>query len=151
MAKVNHEQAHLVLKLYDLRREPRLRQARAWFTGEFSPASAEDYVAKCPPGSEANANFRMVTGYWNMACGMVNRGLIDDQLFFENAGEFWFTWEKFRHIVPDLRKTFQNPIAFKQIEATALRYEKYLKRVAPNYVKFTRDRIVQMRETSRKP
>ena len=35
MGQATHEQANLLLKLYELRREPRLREARAWFTGEF--------------------------------------------------------------------------------------------------------------------
>ena len=37
-----HDSAELILKLYDLRREKVMREARNWIFG-FNPTSAEDY------------------------------------------------------------------------------------------------------------
>jgi hypothetical protein len=87
MGQVTHEQANLLLRLYELRREPRLREARAWFTGNFNAKTPEEMNEKYPPGSEGNVNLRMTVSYWEMAATLVNRGLIDDELFFENSGE----------------------------------------------------------------
>ena len=36
--------AHLILELYDLRREAELRKARAWWAGEFFPQNADDFI-----------------------------------------------------------------------------------------------------------
>src|SRR2546429_527061 len=55
-----------MLRLYDLRREPRLRQARAWFTDNFHPTSPEDMIEKYPQGSEENTYIRMMISYWEM-------------------------------------------------------------------------------------
>ena len=77
--------AELLLRLYDLRREAKLRQGREWFIREFQAKSFEDYLAQAPPGSENSALFRMTVTYWDMAASLVNHGLINEDLFFENT------------------------------------------------------------------
>ena len=85
MGQVTYEQANLLLRLYELRREPRLREARAWFIAHFDAKTPEELAKKYPSGDDANASFRMVITYWDMVAGLVNRGLIDEDLFFESA------------------------------------------------------------------
>jgi hypothetical protein len=148
MGQATHDQANLLLRLYELRRETRLREARAWFTGKFWADSADEIMKKYPPGSEENTSFRMVTSYWEMACGMVNRGLIDDEMFFESDAEFWFVWQKIKPIVTELRAMYHNPIAFAQLEATSKRIENWWHGVAPQLVEGYRQRVAQMRESA---
>jgi hypothetical protein len=62
---VDHHDAELMLRLYDLRREEKLRRARDWFIREFEAKSSDDYLKKYPPGSEENAFIRMVVTYWD--------------------------------------------------------------------------------------
>lgn len=150
MGQVSHEQANLMLKLYDLRREPRLREARSWFMSQFWASSVEEVLQKCPPGTEANASMRMVTSYWEMACGMVNRGLIDDEMFFESNAEFWFVWEKIRAAAPGWRATYKNAIAFRNLEAAATRLEQWWNKVAPGLIEAHRQRLALMRENASK-
>lgn len=150
MGQVSHEQADLLLKLYDLRREAKLREARSWYMGEFQANSPEELLQKYPPNSAQNAQMRMVIGYWEMTCGFVNRGLIDDEMFFESNGEFWFVFEKIRPILPGLRAMFGNPIAFKHLEAAAGRLEQHWNRVAPGMAEYHRKRMAQMREQAAK-
>ncbi len=66
MAQITYEEVNLMLRLYDMRREARLRQARAWFVEHFHPASAEEMMEKYPQGSEENTYIRMVISYWDM-------------------------------------------------------------------------------------
>jgi hypothetical protein len=148
MGQATHDQANLLLRLYELRRETRLREARAWYSGKFWADSADEVLKKYPPGSEANTSFRMVTSYWEMACGMVNRGLIDDEMFFESGAEFWFVWQKLKPIASELRAMYHNPIAFRQIETTSDRIEAWWSRVAPGLLEGYRRRLVQMRESA---
>jgi hypothetical protein len=148
MATVTHEQANLLLKLYDLRREARLREARKWFNSEFSADSAEDMMQKYPMGSEGNVYYRMVLSYWDMACGMVNRGLIDDEMFFETSAEFWFMWEKVRPIAAGMRKMYGNPNMYKHIEAASARLEQWWERMSPGLVEGTRMRMAAARQTA---
>src|ERR1700676_4200836 len=87
MGEATHEQGNLMLKLYDMRRENRLRDARDWFAANFHVKNFEDVMRVCPPGTQQNTYMRMVVGYWEMVASIVNRGLIDEALFFENSGK----------------------------------------------------------------
>ena len=78
MTQATYDDANLLLHLYELRREPKMREARAWFVASFKPKTVAELQALCPPGSDTNAQMRMVTSYWDMVASIVNRGLIDD-------------------------------------------------------------------------
>jgi hypothetical protein len=86
------ESAQLNLQLFDLRREPILREARAWFLREFNPESFADVVALAR--GERNASFRMVLGYWDMAASLVTTGAIDADAFRAAHGEIFATFSK---------------------------------------------------------
>jgi hypothetical protein len=103
------QDADLIIKLYDLRREERMRKARNYFALEFFPKSADDVKALFtnvdePP--EHNAYFRQVISYWDMAAAMVNHGAIDQALFFDTNGEFFGVWAKIGDFIEDLRASF---------------------------------------------
>ena len=87
MGEVTNEQVNLMLRLFEERREARLREAREWFGANFHVKSIEDLMRICPPGSKENAYMRMVLGYWEMVASIVNCGLIDEDLFLESNGE----------------------------------------------------------------
>ncbi len=150
MGEVTHEQANLLLRLYELRREPRLREARAWFANNFDPQTPEEIGQKCPPGSEANANMRMVITYWEMAAGLANRGLIDEDLFFENAGEGFLVWERVRNLLPAMRTRLQNPLLWNQIETLGKRMEAWHERRAPGHLAAMRQMMARMHPTTSK-
>src|ERR1700685_2565191 len=109
MGEVTHEQVNLLLRLYDTRREPLLREAREWYAKKFHPASIDDIGKLCPPGTKENAYMRMVTSYWEMVANIVNRGLIDEEFFFENTGEQWMVWNRLKPLVPTWREVVQDP------------------------------------------
>lgn len=131
MGDVNHQQADLLLKLYDLRREARLREARAWLVGSSNFQSMQDIQAQAPPGSEKNAYLRQVLTYWEMCAGMVNRGLLDEEFFFENTGEQWVVWERIKGAMPEMRAAFKNPNFFKHLEDHVARLEAWREKRAP--------------------
>src|SRR5271167_1526766 len=109
MGEVTHEQVNLMLRLYDIRREPRLREARDWYIRNFRPTSLEDVTNLAAPNSEESAFMRMVLSYWDMAANIVNRGLIDEEFFFESSGEQWYVWQCLKPIVEALRSRSKNP------------------------------------------
>jgi hypothetical protein len=71
------EEAALILKLYDMRREDEFRKARAWFDTEFNPQSAQDIIDLMKTGFANTEYFRMVLTYWEMVAGLANYGAID--------------------------------------------------------------------------
>ncbi|HEX9760734.1 MAG TPA: hypothetical protein VGA40_07425, partial [Candidatus Acidoferrales bacterium] len=150
MGQVTHEQANLMLRLYEMRREPRLRQARAWFVNNFQPVPPEEFMQKYPMGSEDNASIRMVTSYWEMCANLVNRGLIDDELFFENNGEAWVVWLKLEPTAAAWRAAFKNPRVFANLEALAKRMDEWRERVAPGSTEMMRARFTAATQATAK-
>ena len=112
------EEADLILKLYDLRREATMREARNWlFT--FNPTSIQD-VMEIMMG-EHSGHFRMVISYWDMACAMVTNGAIDEELFNQTNGEHIFVYMKIQPVLEDIRKMFDNPEFLKNLETVVKR------------------------------
>src|SRR5918995_560532 len=101
------ESASLNLQLFDLRREPVLREARQWFLGEFNPDSFGDLVAVV--GGDRNASFRMVLGYWDMAASLVTTGAIDADAFRAAHGEMFGTFCKIEPFLAEMRAGFGQP------------------------------------------
>ena len=134
--------AELLLRLYDLRREAKLRQGRDWFMREFRAKTFDEYLAAAPMGSEQSALFRMTVTYWDMAASLVNHGLINEDLFFENTGEFWIVWDKVRNVAPTLREKNKNPNVWKNLEKLAERYEQWMAKQAPEALESLRQRLV---------
>jgi hypothetical protein len=112
MSKV--ESADLILKLYDLRREKKMRKARNWIFG-FNPTSADE-IMQTMMDPEVGGLLRMVTSYWDMAAVFVNEGAIDADMFTKTAGEHIMVFAKFEPYLAELREKFQNPEAFKSLE-----------------------------------
>ena len=112
------ESSELILKLYDLRRETKMREARNWIFS-FNPTSAEQYW-QTMMDPEVGGYLRMVTSYWDMAAAMVNHGAIDADLFNETAGEHVMVFAKVQPFLAELREKFQNPDAFKNLEKVIL-------------------------------
>lgn len=122
------EDAELILKLYDLRREETMRQARHWITAEFQPQSFEEFVAPIRAwGTEQNAWFRQVTSYWEMAAAFVLHGSLNGDLFLDCNGEPLFIYAKFQPFLTEMRK--QNPNFLMRIERLLERYPAARERV----------------------
>ncbi|HVB87221.1 MAG TPA: hypothetical protein VNK23_11220 [Candidatus Dormibacteraeota bacterium] len=98
-----------------------------------------------PPGSEENASMRMVTSYWNMAASIVNRGLIDEEFFFENTGEQWAVWGRIRALAPAMRERSMNPHQYEHLEKHVNRFETWREERAPGSGEAIR-RMMQMQQ-----
>lgn len=112
MTKV--ESADLILKLYELRREEKMREARNWMFS-FNPTSADGYF-QTMMDPNVGAYLRMVTSYWEMAASFVNHGAIDAEMFNDTAGEHIMVFAKIEPFLSELREKFQRPEAFKHLE-----------------------------------
>ena len=102
MAK--HEEADLILKLYDLRREPTMRIARDYYTRDFNPQSMSDVISALM--GEHSGHLRMVASYWEMAAALVNHGAIDISLFNDTNGEHFAVFSKIEPFIGELRAAF---------------------------------------------
>ena len=131
--------AHLVLELYDLRREAEMRKARTWWGAEFFPQSADDVMKVAfLMGSQENNWFRQVAGYWNMAASFVLLGVLNEELFLQPSisGEMFLIFAKVQPYLKELREKIGDPNLFLNIEKVVMhtkwgrdRHQFMLKRV----------------------
>jgi hypothetical protein len=135
----DHHDAELLLRLYELRREEKLRLARDWFFQEFYPDSFENVMKQLAPGSKENTYYRMVVSYWDMAASIVNHGLIHEDFFFENAGEIWAIWMKVAPLLPRLRERFRDPHAYENLDRAARKYEAWMEKRSPGALAVRRE------------
>ncbi len=108
------ESADLILKLYDLRREKKMRKARNWIFG-YNPTSVEDYM-QTMMDPEVGGYLRMVVSYWDMAATMVNQGAIDAELFNQTNGEHIMVFAKIEPILAEMRKFWEMPEMLANLE-----------------------------------
>lgn len=127
-----YDDVNLILRLYELRREEKLRKARAWFGSSFKASTLEEFNKLCPPGSEENAYYRMVTTYWEMAASFVTSGVLNQVLFFQSGRELLFVWERIRDLIPQVRETYLDPTASRNMETVAQSYIAWLKSQSPD-------------------
>src|SRR3989442_14731783 len=126
---VKYESADLLLKLYDLRREPVMRKARAWFREEFRPQTAQD-VLEAYRGKRS-AYYRMVTTYWSMAAALVLHGAIQEQMVVDANGEHIMVYAKPPPFLAELRGLLNNPGHLQKLEQGILRVPAAQARLPP--------------------
>ena len=117
-----HEDADLILKLYDLRREATMREARNWIFS-FNPTSVQDIIDTLL--GEHSGHYRMVITYWDMAAAMVNNGAIDEKLFNETNFEHVFVYAKIQPVIEEVRTMFGNPEFLSNLETLVKRIPDY--------------------------
>ena len=126
-----YDDVKLVLRLYELRREERMRDARRWFSKHFHASDLDEFEQLCPRGSEPNESFRMVTTYWDMAASFMTNGVLQQEIFFESGRELVLVWERIKDIVPAVRKRNSDPTWLSNIEEVAGDFEAWLEGRAP--------------------
>jgi len=136
--------AHLILELYDLRREAEMRKARTWWAGEFFPQNADDFIKVAwAMGTKENAWLRQVSGYWGIVTSFVNSGVLNEELFLQPgfSGELFLIYAKIHPFVKDLRKKLNDPAVFLEVEK-AVTHTKW----GRNRLEFMIKRVETMRQ-----
>lgn len=126
-----YEDVNLILRLYEMRREDRMRQARDWFVMNFRPKTMEELQKLIPPGSDMNASFRQVTSYWEMVASFIASGVLNKELFFQNGQELLLVYERVRAVLPDIRAFNKNPNVLGNLETVAKEFIEWHNRRAP--------------------
>jgi hypothetical protein len=127
-----YESATLLIRLYELRREPAMREARTWFVAKFH-ATSLDEVMQVLSGPNS-ASFRMVASYWEMAASFVINGAIDEKMFADANGEHIIVFAKIEPFLAEYRAKMGNPASYANLEQLVMR--------APGM----KDRLAMLRE-----
>jgi hypothetical protein len=127
-SRATHADAELMLHLYEMRRDPELRRARAWFMTQFRPASWGEIKERYLDHSDEDRWFRMTITYWEMVASIVNRGVLNPELFFDHTNEDVVCWERCKNWVADARADIR-PSYLYQWERMATAHQAYRARV----------------------
>ena len=146
MVRLEPHNADLLLKIYDLRREDKLRKARAWLLANFAAGDVKEFLELYPPGTEHNASYRQVVTYWDMVAAIVNRGMLDEDLFFETTTEGLLTWLRVRDVALEQREARKNPLYLKNLETLAEKQERWLDTRAPGAMEEVRRTVAGLRK-----
>lgn len=119
--KPTPQDAQLIVELYDLRRENEMRKARAWFAGWWPNSADEILKVLQGGGTQENAWFRQVSGYWDMVASFVLRGALNEELFVDSGAEMWFTFAKLQPFLKEVRVKASSPHLYGRIENVATR------------------------------
>ena len=110
-----------ILKLYELRGEALMREARAWFFTEFAPQSGKDIVRLMLSGQRQSAFYRMVTSHWDVAASFANNGGIDERLFLEGNTEHVVVYAKLQPFLAEARELMGEPDYMAHLERLVLK------------------------------
>ena len=126
MSKSSVEQAELMLRLFEMRREPEMRRARHFVMHEFKATTWDEihYLS----GEDGDRWFRMVTSYWEMVGTLVNHGVLHPELFFDHTGEDIVTWERCKIWIAEARAD-SRPSYLYQFERLVAAHQEFRKRV----------------------
>ena len=128
--KRSTEQAELILKLYELRRETVMREARNFVGGEFLPQTDDDLVTIVTKGGKETGFVLQVYGYWDMVCAFVLHGMLSEPLVYDTCQEMYFQYAKIQPYVRGFRKKLNLPEWMQSIEKVVEGSAKGRKRLA---------------------
>ncbi len=122
-------EAELILKLYELRREPVMREARSYVGGAFLPLSADDFVQIVSVGDKYSSFVLQVYGYWDMVAAFVLHGALSAGLVYETCQEMYFQYAKIQPYLAGFRETMNLPEFLSNIERIVDGSEKGRRRI----------------------
>jgi hypothetical protein len=134
MRKPSHADAELLLHLYEMRREPELRKARAWFLTQFKPATYAEIKTRYLSHVDEDRWFRMTVSYWELVGTLVNRGVLHAELFFDHTGEDIVSWERCKSWIADARADIR-PTYLYQFERMVAAHLEFRKKVNAAFAK----------------
>ncbi len=141
MSKPTYDDVNLVLRLYEIRREEKMRAARNWFVANFKCKTLAEYQQLCPMGSEPNAMARMVTSYWDMVASFVTSGVLNEELLFQSARELLLVYMRVEPLLNEARAAFKDPSYMQNLEGVGKSYIQYLNKANPETIQAFKARI----------
>lgn len=118
-----------ILKLYEIRSETLMRQARAWFFSDFHPKSGLEILALMQSGEKASAFYRMVSSHWEVTTALVNNGGIDEKMFLESNSEHLVVFAKLQPFIAEIRETIGEPDYLAQLERLVMKADNVEKKL----------------------
>lgn len=111
----DHLDADLVLRIYDMRREPVMRESREAINRDFWPRNESEVLAVLQPEHPLNRPYRQVSSYWEMVYGMAKHGVVHTEFLLDSNGEGLLLFARIEPYLAAIRAA-TSPRAFQKAE-----------------------------------
>lgn len=128
--KSSIQEAKLIIRLYELRREAVMRQARSYVGGGFMPTSVDDFIGLVSAGTKESGFILQVYGYWDMVAAFVLHGTVKERLVYDTCQEMYFQYAKIQPFLPGFREQMNLPEFLQNLESVIEGSERGKSRVA---------------------
>ena len=131
----DHHDATIILQLYDLRREPVMRESRAAVYSRFRPQNVDEAVAILKQDHPLTTALRQVVGDWEMVYGMMKWGVLHPDFALESTGEGMVLYAKMEPYLAEVRAQ-KTGVQFNNAEWVATQTEagkKLMERLRPRF------------------
>ncbi len=126
MATPSQKDVETLLKLYAI--YDGNRGSAIWFLSDLSAQDYESFKKKYPSRSRAREHFATVAGFFELAGLLVERKLLNEDLFFDTFNVSAF-WAKAKEIVKGMRR--DRPRIYENFELVSNRKIRWAKRHPP--------------------
>ncbi len=130
-SQATFDDVNLILRLYEIRREEKMRTARDWFVRNFKPKSLDEVNQLTPPGSTENAYMRQVTSYFEMVASFITSGVLNQELYFQSGGELLLCYLRLRPVLAAMRAASKNPGQYGNLEKVGEAYLAWYEQKGP--------------------
>ena len=141
---VTSEQVELILRLYELRRETIMREARSFVGGPFLPKSVDELVSIITKGGKESGFVLQVYGYWDMVCAFVLHGMLSELLLYDTCQEMYFQFAKIYPYLDGFRQIMNLPEWMQSLEKVATSSSRGRKRLVA--MRASLDQMAQLKE-----
>jgi hypothetical protein len=137
------QQVELILRLYELRRETVMREARSFVGGPFLPKSDDELVSIVTRGGKETGFVLQVYGYWDMVSAFVLHGMLSEPLLYDTCQEMYFQFAKIYPYLEGFRQKMHLPEWMQSLEKVATSSPRGRKRLAA--MRASLDEMAQLR------
>ncbi|MEQ1946164.1 MAG: hypothetical protein ABL995_03180 [Bryobacteraceae bacterium] len=142
MAQATYDDANLILRLYEMRREEKMREARTWFVANYKPKAATDIQKIAPMGTPENARMRMVITYWDMVASFITAGVLHPDLFFASGREMLLVYLRLEGILDEMRAFNKDQNYLKNLELASKQFIDHMNKTSPGAFDALKARVV---------
>ncbi len=111
----DHHDAELLLRIYDLRREPVMRESRDAILSDFWPRNESEALAILQPEHPLNRAYRQTSTYWEMVYGMAKHGVVHTDFLLDSNAEGLLLFARVEPYLAAIRAA-SSPRAFQKAE-----------------------------------
>ncbi len=113
--KPDYHDADLMLRVYEMRREAKTREARDLLNFQFWPKSYDDIKEVQKFDNPMNFAWRQLSAYWELVFGLARNGIVNADYLTETNAEGLFHFAKVAPFLEQIRADV-SPMAFQNAE-----------------------------------